>query len=57
MNCRRSVIIAELWWPEMTRLGKKFPIFAFLKNDSLLENRKIFITTPIDVVMFKLSEI
>jgi len=55
MNFRRSVVIAELWRPEVAR-GWKIDIFAFFwKNDPLRENfqssvAKIFIATPIDVL-------
>ena len=34
VNFSWSVIIAELWWPEVARLGKRWPLFAFFwKND------------------------
>ena len=56
MSFRRSVIIAELWVPEVARRWKKIDFFAFLrKNDSLRKNfpnsaPKVFIATPIDVL-------
>ena len=56
MNFRRSVIIAELWRPEVARLGKNVPFCVFFgTNDPLLGNfqnsvPKVFIATPIDVL-------
>ena len=51
-----SIIIAQLWRPEVARRWKKFKIFfAFLEKDPLRENfqnsvPKGFITTPIHVL-------
>ena len=57
MNFRRSVIIAELWWPELSRktLKNYSNLLRFLKNDQLRENfqnsvRKGFIATSIDML-------
>ena len=53
-NFRRSVIIKELWRPEVARLGK-MRFCAFWKNDLIRENCQNsvpteFIATPIDVL-------
>ena len=57
MNFRRSVIIAELSWPELSRktLKNYSNLLRFLKNDQLRENfqnsvRKGFIATSIDML-------
>ena len=57
MNIRRSIIIAELWRPEVARryVETKFIFAFFCKNDPILENfqnsvPKGFISTPIDVL-------
>jgi len=57
MNFHRSIIIAELWRPEIARRWKIFFRFfcIFWKNDTLEENfqnsvPKGFITKPIDVL-------
>jgi len=57
MNFRQSIIIVELWRPEVARCWKKINFFAFfLENRPLTEKffknsvPKIFIATPIDVL-------
>jgi len=55
MNFRRSVIIAELWWPEVARHWKFLHFLRFFKNDPLRENFQNsvpegFVATPIDVL-------
>ena len=64
MNFRRSVIIAELWRPEDARPGIFWGISAlFEKNDTLRWNfhnycvPKVYMATPIDVVVFKFRKI
>jgi len=55
MNFRRSIVIAKLWRPEVTRRWKNSFLRFFGKNDSLRENFQNsiptkFIATPIDVL-------
>jgi len=38
MNFRRSIIIAELWRPEVARLGKMPIVAFFLEKNSYREN-------------------
>ena len=63
MSFRRSVVIAEFWRPEVARIGTFSRIFFvfFWKNDPVWENfqnyvRKVYIATPIDVVVCKIRE-
>ena len=62
VSFRRSVIIAELWRPEVARPGnvlRNFCVF-FWKNDPFTVKfsvSKVFIATPIDVIVFKFREI
>ena len=55
MNFRLSITIAELWRPEVARLGKNCNFCIFWKNDPLRINFQnsvptAFILTPIDVL-------
>jgi len=55
MNFRRSVIIAELWWPKSQDVANFCNFCVFWKNNSLWEKfqnsvPKVFIATLIDVL-------
>ena len=64
VNFRRSVIIVELWRPKVARPGNfvfNFSVF-FLKNNFLWWKfansvSKVYMATPIDVVVFKCRKI
>ena len=49
MNFRRSVIVAELWQPEVVRLGKSCHFLRFLDNFQNSVPTK-FTASPIDVL-------
>jgi len=58
VNFRRSVIVSELWRPEVARIEISWAVLRFFwKNDPLWCNfqnsaPKVFTASPIDVVMF-----
>ena len=62
MSFRRSVIIAEFWRPELARIGTFWRnLCVFWKNDPLCKNFqnsvwKVYIATPIDIVVCKIRE-
>ena len=62
MSFRRSVIIAEFWRPEVVRIGTFYRNFCvFLEKRPFMIKfsnsvRKVYIATPIDVVVCKIRE-
>jgi len=62
VNSRRSVIIADLWRPEVARPGNFVIHFWIFINDTLWQNfqnsvPKGYIVTPIEIVVWKFGKV